>query len=279
MHRPSFHEITMKGFTKGTVCSIAVLSFVALALGISTHADAGMITDDFNVAHDYSGGNVAGTIWDGIRYDEGNISGVVANANTTSAGQLYFESANGEWSAADHDGLLLYKNVAGDFVADVQATSATNGNYNGVGLMARLADPAADGDAGEDWMFLSYSTRFSQNRVRKVDNSANTQILAASEQPFLQIERLGDVFIFRRKANAGDVWAQIDLVTRADLNGLALQVGIWQADFDSIADSGTLDNFSLSGPNVGGSGGAVPEPAALLLALLGLALLPRRRRR
>jgi len=255
------------------------ITLTIILLLSATAADAAMITDDFNVAHDYSGGNVAGTIWDGIRFNEGNISGVVANANTTSAGELHFESANGEWSGADNDGLLLYKNVAGDFVADVQATSATNGNYNGVGLMARLADPAADGDAGEDWMFLSYSTRFSQNRVRKVDNSANTQIAALSEQPFLQIERLGDDFIFRRKANAGDAWAQIDLVTRADLNGLPLQVGIWQADFHATADSGTLDNFSLTGANVGGSGGAVPEPAALLLALLGLALLPRRRGR
>ena len=67
-------------------------------------------------------------------------------------------------------------------MADVQATSTTNGNYNGVGLMARLADPAADGDAGEDWMFLSYSTRFSQNRVRSVDNGSNTETLAAGEQ-------------------------------------------------------------------------------------------------
>ena len=169
--------------------------------------------------------------------------------------------------------MLLYKNVAGDFVADVQATSATNGDYNGVGLMARLADPAADGDAGEDWMFLSYSTKFSQNRVWKVDSSANTQTLAASEQPFLQIERLGDDFIFRRKANAGDAWAQIDLVTRADLNGLPLPVGIWQADFNSIADSGTLDNFSLTEANV-----LVPEPSTGLLLGIGLAALGMRRR-
>lgn len=165
--------------------------------------------------------------------------------------------------------MLLYKNVAGDFVADVQATSATNGDYNGVGLMARLAVPAAD----EDWMFLSYSTKFSQNRVWKVDSSANTQTLAACEQPFLQIERLGDDFIFRRKANAGDAWAQIDLVTRADLNGLPLPVGIWQADFNSIADSGTLDNFSLTEANV-----LNPEPSTGLLLGIGLAALGMRRR-
>jgi len=182
-------------------------------LSLGDSATAGTITDDFNTAHDYSGGNVAGTIWDGIRYEEGNIDDVVANANTTTAGELHPASSNGRWQGGDNDGLLLYRNVSGDFVADVQATSATSGNYNGVGLMARLADPAAGG-AGEDWVFLSYSTRFGHNRVRKTDNSASTEVADASEQQFLQIERLGDDFIFRRKANAGDSWATIHTQTR-----------------------------------------------------------------
>jgi len=39
-----------------------------------------------------------------------------------------------------------------------------------------------------------------------------------------------------------------------------------------------VDNIRVTSGEEG-SGGAVPEPAAILLALLGLALLPRRRRR
>lgn len=70
----------------------------ALLLSATGLANAALVTDDFNVAHDYSGGNVAGTIWDGIRFNEGDISGVVANANTTRAGELHFESAAGNWS-------------------------------------------------------------------------------------------------------------------------------------------------------------------------------------
>ena len=40
-----------------------------------------------------------------------------------------------------------------------------------------------------------------------------------------------------------------------------------------------VDNIQVSSVTEGSGGGAVPEPAAILLALLGLALLPRRRRR
>jgi len=236
--------------------SVIMLSVAALGLGLlAGSVEAGTVTDDFSAAHDYSGGNVAGTIWDGIRYNQGDIANVVANANTTAAGQLHLESANGNWDggAGSNDGLLLYVNVAGDFVAEVQATSATSGNYNGVGLMARLANSAADGDAGEDWVFLSYSTRFNNNRWRNVDNDVKTDAYAgAPPQQFIQLERSGDTFYFRRKANAGDAWATFHTQTRADLNGLPLQVGIWQANFTSPAQSGTLDNFSITGPNVGG---------------------------
>jgi len=34
--------------------------------------------------------------------------------------------------------------------------------------------------------------------------------------------------------------------TRADLNGLPLQVGIWQANFTAGVQSGILDNFSIT---------------------------------
>ena len=40
-----------------------------------------------------------------------------------------------------------------------------------------------------------------------------------------------------------------------------------------------LDEFVLNGQVLAEEGSPVPEPATLLLALLGLALLPRRRRR
>jgi len=242
-------------------------------LTLAPAAGAGTITDDFDTDHDYSGGNVAGTIWDGIRYNEGNIANVTANANTSSTGELTLESEHGGWEGAQNDGLLLYVNVAGDFVAEVQATSATSGNWNGVGLLARLANPAADGDAGEDWVFLSYSTKFNNNRWRSIDNGGQSDAYAGSPpQQFIQLERSGNDFIFRRKVNAGDAWAAFHTIARADLNGLPLQVGLWQGNFTGGVQSGTLDNFSLSGPTV-------PEPATLAIAAVGLAGLIRRRRR
>jgi hypothetical protein len=240
--------------------SAIMLSVVVLGLGLlAGSVEGGTVTDDFSVAHVYSVGNVAGTIWDGIRYNEGDISGVVADANTTTAGELHFESANGGYTGNMNDGLLLYVNVDGNFVAEVQATSASSANYNGVGLIARLADPAADGDAGEDWVYLTYDGWMSRNLVRSADNNVVTET-SHSRQQFLQMERSGDDIILRSKANAVDSWSDLTTVTRADLNGLPLQVGIWQGSFSGSLSSGTLDNFSLTGPNVG----AVATPGTLI---------------
>ncbi|NQU26553.1 MAG: PEP-CTERM sorting domain-containing protein, partial [Candidatus Nealsonbacteria bacterium] len=172
--------------------------------------------------------------------------------NTTSPGELMLASEFGGWDGAANDGLLLYVDVAGDFVTEVQATSGTSGNYNGHGLMARLADPTADGDAGEDWVFLSYSTRFNTNRWRNIDNNGQTnEYSGLPPREFIQLERSGDDFIFRHKAIAGDSWAELHTETRADLNGLPLQVGLWHANFIGGVESGTLDNFSLTTPIIG----------------------------
>ena len=219
----------------------------ALTLLHGGPAVGAIFTDNFDTSHDYSGGNVAGTIWDGIRYNEGNISGVTVDANLSSTGELTLASQNGNWEHGANDGLLLYVDVTGDFTTEVQATSTTSGNYNGAGLMARLADPAADGDPGEDWVFLSYSTRFNINRVRNVDNSTTTQPYSPGPpQQFLQMERIGDDLVMRRRASLLHDWTDIGTVNRADLNGLPLQVGLWQANFTTPVQSGTLDNFRLA---------------------------------
>jgi len=68
-------------------------------------AHAVTIADNFDTSHDYSGGNVAGTIWDGVLFNSGsvgaqNASGLTANANTTNTGRLTVTSTNGGWEGA-----------------------------------------------------------------------------------------------------------------------------------------------------------------------------------
>jgi len=248
-----------------SIVSVAGVVFV-LAFGAS-NASAGVITDDFNTSHDYSGGNVTGTIWDGIRYKEGNVSSVVANANTTTAGQLHLASANGAWSGGDNDGLLLYKNVTGDFVARVEVTSANAISHHDMGLVARVANDG-DAGAGEDWVAIRHFARDSKNGYRNTDNGGSTGPYNLTYHSFLELERSGDDFILRHDADGLGAYTDITTITRTDMNGLAVQVGIWQATFSGTVGTATFDNFSL-----------VPEPATMsLLALGGLAVLRRRRK-
>lgn len=231
-----------------------------------------MVTDTFDSSHDYSGGNVAGTIWDGIRYNEGNISSVVANANTntSSACELQFESANGEWYLTANDGLFLYWNVTGDFVARVEVTSANDVQYHDLGLMVRVAN---DADAGEDWVAMRHFADFSQNRIRSTDNGAGDNTSSFSFHTFLEIERSGNDIILRHDADGIGAYTTVDTYSRADFDGLPLQVGIWQATFSGNVGVATFDDFSLEGSQV-------PEPASLaMLGLGGLLIAGRRRRR
>ena len=242
-----------------------------LAFGAST-ASAGVIADDFSTYHDYSGGNVAGTIWDGIRYNEGNISNVAANANDDTPGELHFESKYGNWEHGDSDGLFLYRNVSGDFVAEVQVTSANDVNWHDMGLIARVEN-LADAGAGEDWVGVRYFRAGGYNAFRNLDNGGQAGNDASGLQNFLQLERSGNTFTVRRKASAGASYVTFDSVTRADLDGLPLQVGIWHATFNTgNLGTATFDNFSLTGANV-------PEPATAAVLLVGLSSIIRRRRR
>lgn len=237
-------------------------------------AHGATVTDDFSANHDYSGRNVAGTIWDGVMFNSGfsgpqNATMLAANANTSNAGRLTLQTSSGDWDGAGDDGVFLYRNVSGDFTMAVDVISATVVNYHDLGLMARVANEA-DAGPGQDLVAGRYFAAGTANNLRSVDNSVETNSDAAGLLPFLMLSRTGNVFTYTRANDSAFTSGVIThSVTRNDLDGLSLQVGIWQATFTGSPAIAVFDNFSLT---------TVPEPAVAALAGMGmLAFLKRRR--
>lgn len=264
-------------------CSKGAAVVLVVLLG-GHHLGAATITDHFDTPHDYSSGDVSGTIWDGFRAagtgsSENDTNLVAAEADNATGGGtggvLHFESSDGDWEHNDNDGLFLFRNVTGDFVGAVQVASATQIDYHDMGIMAR--EPVlSDAGAGEDYVSVKHFNSVTvgpQNSIRDTDNgSSDNTSFDDRLDPFIQLERSGDTFTFRRKTNVGDAWSTMGTVTRTDL-GATLQVGIWHATFVDNVGVATFDDFTLSGPNV-------PEPSTVVLLLFGggLALIRRRRR-
>lgn len=258
--------------TKACVFGLAAL----LSAGLCGSVSAITVQDNFDSDHDYSGKNVTGTIWDGVMINDGTHATqdavvTLANANVTNPGRLTIQSSNGNWEHATDDGFFLYKNVAGDFVAMVQVISADKVNYHDLGLMARVADVSAAGE-GEDYVAARYYRNGEVMALRSTDNgSSPVRPEMGSLRPFLKLERNGNVFTFTAAADANfTVDVLTDSVTRPDLDGLPLQVGIFQATFSGNVGTAVLDNFSLT---------YVPEPSAAAFGVAGLTGVTLRRPR
>lgn len=269
----------LKSMRSGPTLRAILIAFASIWTASSARVEAiEVYTDNFDTSHDYSGGNISGTIWNGMLFNSGflgtqNATLVTANANTTNAGQLTVTSQNAGWDGGSDNGFALYRNVTGDFEATVQVTGATVADYNDMGLMARVAN-SADAGAGEDYVLLRYFAGFGYMGTRSVDNNAQTDFgFPSGLRSYSKLQRSGNVFTFTMASDAAFTQGILTTsITRNDFEGLALQVGIWQAGFTSTQNTARFDNFSLS---------AVPEPSGLYLGALGVAavsLITKRRK-
>ena len=250
------------------------------------------VTDDFNTGHDYLTAGTGGTVWDGIVNPN---NAVALDADTTSTDELRIQATGSKgWNAGTNNAPFLYMDVAGDFDARVEVPAMSSGNYNVGALMARLGDPLANGGAGEDYVMVT-SNRFSSNAIqtRILQDGVQNDSYGSSNLPFpryLRLTRTGNTFNAFESTD-GTTWTAVnwggtlgpglglDLV-RADLDGLPLQVGLWQGSFTSSGHTADFDNFSIVVPASGD--GDIPEPATLgllSLAACGLGGYVRRRRK
>ena len=254
-------------------------------LGLHPAARAGSIINNFDVTHDFVASGVAGvTNWDGVYLGYGDIPGgdpggsgngmtLAADANGSFAGFLTVQTSGSDWSDGADDGFFVWKLVSGDFDVSVESAPIWNNvGFNFAGLMARAYNPnnlgspysATSTNAAENWVALFRFQEFGLNEVREANDGANTELIFPDDNSdtnsarFFRMVRAAETnFTFYWKTNASDGWSQITnnlpvggILTRADLAGVALQVGIAQAMFSTASPQVYFTDFQLSGPNV-----------------------------
>jgi regulation of enolase protein 1 (concanavalin A-like superfamily) len=234
------------------------VSFILL-LAVSTKVQAVMFSDEFEAPHDYITNGVEGTGWDGFL---GLNPGETVDALNTSidrAGQLFMESTGAFYHEPwDPLGPFLYKIIEGDFTATVKVSDYAGTPdavvyHNNCGLLAR-ANPD-DAGPGEDWVAIDYFPIWScGNFVRTADNGVRTENGHNGAQwdldPYLQLERKGNTFHFRTSSD-GVNWIEMGVspITRDDLDGLPLQVGLYQATYSGDPGYVAFDDFRV-GPRM-----------------------------
>jgi hypothetical protein len=238
-----------------------------LVLAAGAPARAAEFRDDFDTAHNY--------VTDGLGAYAGLLNGTVQvlDANTTSPGALYMQTAGASWEPGP--GPLLYVEVTGDFVATVKVvdfagTIEAPMLHNDAGIMAR--DP--NNAAGENWVSVNFFPTWTAFIARTTVSGARAELgqtvgrwtgadtyALAAQYPYLQLERKGADFFFRISADGVDFVPLTDpayqgiydgnqaplVVTRSDLPE-TLQIGLFNATYTADAGYVAIDDFSVVTP-------------------------------
>ena len=196
-----------------------------------------------------------GTFWSGL---VGKAEKESAKSIATSNGVLTIESKGTNWDGNTPFGPFIYKEVTGDFVAEVMvpdvsglAAKKVTGN-NEAGLMIRLPQEAAavsrrpqqiliQNGIFPAWNVGNLFTNFQNGR--REQNNIQT---AWNYNKYLQVQRLGNVF-FVRTSKDGINWMDMpgSPVTRTDMDGKTVQVGLYQATYGTAEAYGAFSNFKL----------------------------------
>ncbi|MBN2511544.1 MAG: hypothetical protein JXB18_01275, partial [Sedimentisphaerales bacterium] len=222
--------------------NMSVIITILFVLGCSSFG--AVYTDTFDVDHNYLAGGTSGTVWDGFVYNDGTgaTQNAVVSVAAATGGGLNLKSRNGNWEQGDDDGVLLYIDVpAGhDFVAEVYVSGYTYVNYHDVGLMARVAGT-------KDYVMHRHFGAFGiNNRIRSTNDGItdNNFPSSATLSPYLQLEKAGPLFTIRVSSD-GITYTPVGSVSRGDMIGVPLQVGLYQATFSNNTGNVKFDDFSI----------------------------------
>lgn len=233
------------------------------------------VTDSFGTARDYLAAGIVGTPWHGLLLGTNDVppAGVTlglgktltANAGITKPGVLTVQSTDTGFDSTENDGFLLYRVMPGDFDISVQIKSFNNAAFHMPGLMARR--PFEETFAENSLAIVSFNEFGIGNFVRSVNNAVKAEVAqqGGAAQPYLRLQRQTNTFNFYQKLHALDPWTLIYSETRAELDGIALQVGLVDQIFTSGLGTTEFDNLVINGPAIN-SPNAPSGPTGLSLS-------------
>lgn len=208
-------------------------------------------TDDFTATKDLLLAGTSGSTWDGlIGKGDRQSAQVIASAD----GSLKLVSQGTNWDGNAPYGPFIYKNIQGNFIAEVEVSDVSGlaekkvaGN-NDAGLMVR-----ADNQLGANneqliqngifpaWNVGNLFTNFEGGNRRQTNNQS-----AWNYNRYLQIQREGNLF-YIRTSNDNNHWVDLpgSPVLRPDLENKTLQVGLYQCTYSPGQAYGSFKHFRL----------------------------------
>jgi len=192
--------------------------------------------------HDFVANGVNGTSWDGV---VGNPSLLQQKD-----GLLNLASTDSHWDGSAAKGPFLFKNIKGDFIVEVKIADLSGlaenkvKGANDAGLMVRSSN--GDFNLIQNSVLLGWGignmvTDFGNRGRRQTNNNTGFKFYK-----HLQIERLGNIFNIRASSDGKD-WKELPggIIKRNDMDGLAVQVGVYQATYGKQDGFATFKDFTV----------------------------------
>lgn len=238
-----------------------------IVLAASVSAQTGKTYyDNFSVARDYLTDGVTGTIWDGLKVNNGFLT-VTTEAQLTklntkdAAGSLTFSTINSYFAGDNDNGAFLYKNVAAD--VDFTVTMKMVGGdwpslggdtipYLMAGALVRRADTISflatqDFDqysVGMDLRSIPGTLSSTGQEENWTGTNDDGDDLTVKSFPWVKLTKTGTTFTASCSADSV-TWFDYQVNERPDLKGHALQVGLYNATYTDKEGTAIFDNFTL----------------------------------
>jgi hypothetical protein len=284
----------MNGITNGTVTITAGYAGASGSASVSVHNPA--FTDNLTVSHNYVTQGLAGTPWDGLFLNFGDVPGgnigpdVVAgqiqslDANISTNGELALAGLGGTWRSAGDDGPFLFKVLSGDFQVAVHINQMNVLNFNAAGVMARLFNNPLLGPNGGPGGVNGAETHVEWWKIQAgalsrrytIDGThtgllPNSEVAGLANDTWLLMQRVHSTnFLFFEKADGAFPWLPVPaatcVLTEAASNAL-MEVGISQEMRQATIGTVQFDNLMVDGPGIGSPTGVLPPPPATNLTV------------
>ncbi|MFB0497686.1 beta-xylosidase [Mucilaginibacter sp. OAE612] len=221
------------------------------ALPVSTSSALfNVIADGFTVNKDFVINGTTGTIWNGLTGGDKPDDKVFIGD-----GVLTLESKGSNWDGNLPYGPFLYRNVLGDFVAEVEVADVSGlkdkkvaGNSD-MGLMVRKAKrPGTEGSENliQNSIFPAWNCGNMLTNFKTGDRMQTNTQTGWNYNRYLQIQKSGDVF-YIRSSNDGIHWTDLpgSPVVRPDLIGADLQIGLYHSTYGPHRSYVKFSNFKF----------------------------------